>query len=68
MENKTGNYKGTKSMNEEKEFAELKDQIGQLLFDLQTSLSETDRQNCLLLLEKTLRKYYDLKQTADEHR
>ena len=55
-------------MNEEKEFAELKDQIGQLLFDLQTSLSETDRQNCLLLLEKTLRKYYDLKQTADEHR
>jgi len=60
MENKTGNYKGTKSMNEEKEFSELKKQIGQLLLHLQTSLSETDRQNCLLLLEKTLREYYDL--------
>jgi hypothetical protein len=45
---------------EQKEKAELKTQIGQLLLDLQTSLSETDRQICLLLLEKTLRKYYDL--------
>ena len=51
---------------EQKEKAELKTQIGQLLFDLQTPLSETDRQICLLLLEKTLRKYYDLEQTADE--
>ena len=47
-------------MNEQEEFAELKTQIGQLLFDLQAPLSETDRQICLLLLEKTLRKYYDL--------
>ena len=45
---------------EQKEKAELKTQIGQLLFDLQIPLSETDRQICLLLLEKTLRKYYDL--------
>ncbi len=53
-------------MNEQEEFSELNEQIGWLLFYLQTPLSETDRQNCLLLLEKTLRKYYDLKQTADE--
>jgi hypothetical protein len=46
---------------EQKEMTELKEQIGQLLFDLQTSLDETNRQTCLLLLEKTLRKYYDLK-------
>ncbi len=42
----------------------LKEQIGQLLFHLQTSSSETERQACLRLLEKTLRKYYDLKQKA----
>jgi hypothetical protein len=47
-------------MNEQEEFSEMKDQIGQLLLHLQTSLSETDRQICPLLLEKTLRKYYDL--------
>ncbi len=40
--------------------AELKEQIGQLLFYLQTSLSEPDRQICWLLLEELLRKYYDL--------
>jgi hypothetical protein len=61
MENKTGNYKGTK-MNEEKEFTELKENIAQLLFYLQTYLSEPDRQICWLLLEELLRKYYDLKQ------
>lgn len=51
---------------EQKEMAELKEQIGQLLLHLQAPLSEIDRQSCLLLLEKTLRKYYDLKQTANE--
>jgi len=61
MENKIGNYKGTKSMNEEKEFAELKSQIAQLLFYLQTPLSEPDRQKYLLLLEELLRKFYDIK-------
>ncbi len=50
---------------EQEEMAELKEQIGWLLFYFQTSLDETDRQTCLLLLEKTLRKYYDLKQTAE---
>ena len=49
-------------MNEEKEFAELKSQIAQLLFDLHTPLSEPDRQTCWLLLEKLLRKFYDLNQ------
>jgi hypothetical protein len=46
---------------EQKEKAEIKEQIGQLLFDLQTSLDETDRQTCLLLLEELLRKYILLK-------
>jgi hypothetical protein len=46
---------------EQKEKAELKEQIGQLLFYLQTSLDETDRQICRLLLEELLRKFYDLK-------
>ena len=48
-------------MNEEKEFAKLKEQIAQLLFYIQTHLSEPDRQICWLLLEELLRKYYDLK-------
>jgi len=47
---------------EQKEMAELKEQIGWLLFYLKTSLSEPNRQTCLLLLEELLRKYYDLKQ------
>ena len=46
---------------EQKEKAELKSQIGQLLFYLQTPLSEPDRQICWLLLEELLRKFYDLK-------
>ena len=49
-------------MNEEKEFTELKENIAQLLFYLQTYLSEPDRQICWLLLEELLRKFYDLNQ------
>jgi len=45
---------------EQKERTELKTQISQLLFYLQTSLSETERQICWLLLEELLRKFYDL--------
>jgi hypothetical protein len=62
MENETGNYKGTRTMSKQKEIAELKEQIAQLLFYLQTSLSETDRQTCWLLLEELLQKFYDLNQ------
>jgi len=62
MENKTGNYKGIRTMNEQKEMAELKSQIAQLLFDLHTPLSEPDRQTFWLLLEELLRKFYDLNQ------
>jgi len=47
---------------EQKEMAEIKEQIGWLLFYLQISLDETDRQICLLSLDKKLRKYYDIKQ------
>jgi hypothetical protein len=46
---------------EQREIAELKSQIAQLLFYLQTPLDETDRQICWLLLEEFLRKFYDLK-------
>jgi hypothetical protein len=53
-------------MSEQEELTELIEQIGQLLFYLQISLDETERQTCLLLLEELLRKYYDLKQTAGE--
>jgi len=48
-------------MSEQKEFAESKSQIAQLLFYLQTPLSEPDRQSCWLLLEELLRQLYDLK-------
>jgi len=50
-----------KMSNEQKEMAELKSQIAQLLFYLQTPLSEPDRQICWLLLDEFLRQYYDLK-------
>jgi hypothetical protein len=46
---------------EQKEMTELKSQIAQLLFYIQTPLSEPDRQIYLLLLEELLRKFYDLK-------
>jgi hypothetical protein len=49
-------------MSEQKEMTELKENIAQLLFDLQTPLSEPDRQICWLLLDELLRKFYDLNQ------